>query len=158
VLQGFKQFLMRGNVIDLAVGIVMGSAFTAIVNGLVEGIITPLIAAIFGQPDISKVGQFTLNGAAFSVGEFLQAILNFLMIGAALYFIIILPINKLQAHQAARRAAEEAQVTSEGTASSETPSSTEIRLEKDIRKAEDREIQLLTEIRHIIKQEIGGHH
>jgi large conductance mechanosensitive channel len=96
MLDGFKKFLMRGNVLDLAVGIVMGAAFTGIVNGLLEGIVTPLIAAIFGQPDISYIGNFTINGAYFSIGTFLQAILNFLMIGAGLYFLIIRPLTRLQ--------------------------------------------------------------
>lgn len=95
MLKGFKDFLMRGNVVDLAVAVVLGAAFGAIVSAIVDGIITPLIAAIFGQPDISEVGNFVLNGAKFSVGSVLQAILNFVLIAAAVYFIIIVPMNKL---------------------------------------------------------------
>jgi len=100
LLAGFKEFVMRGNVVDLAVGIVIGTAFTAVVNGLLDGIINPLIAAIFGQPDISGVGHFVINEANFSIGLFLNAVLNFLIIAAALYFIVVAPLN----HLAARRA------------------------------------------------------
>lgn len=96
MIQGFKEFITRGNVIDLAVGLIVGSAFTAVVNGLMDGVLTPMIAAIFGEPNISKVGQFPLNGAHFSIGLFLQAVLNFLLVAAALYFVVVLPINKLQ--------------------------------------------------------------
>lgn len=96
MLKGFKEFIMRGNVIDLAVGIILGASFTAVVTGLMTGILNPLIAAIFSQPDISGVGGFTLNGADFSIGTFLQAVLNFLIVAAALYFLVVLPINHLQ--------------------------------------------------------------
>ncbi|GAA1988593.1 large-conductance mechanosensitive channel protein MscL [Isoptericola halotolerans] len=95
MLAGFKTFVLRGNVIDLAVGLVIGAAFTAVVSGLMDGIITPLIAAIFGEPDITRVGNFTLNGAAFSIGLFLNAVLNFLLVASALYFVIVMPMNKL---------------------------------------------------------------
>jgi large conductance mechanosensitive channel len=100
MLKGFKDFIMRGNVVDLAVAVVIGAAFGAIVTALVEGIINPLIAAVFGQPDISKVGNFTLNGAQFSVGSVLQACLNFLFIAAAVYFFIVMPLNKLAERRA----------------------------------------------------------
>ncbi|MDR0482057.1 MAG: large conductance mechanosensitive channel protein MscL [Cellulomonadaceae bacterium] len=95
MLKGFKDFLLRGNVMDLAIGIVVGGAFTAVVTGMVDGILNPLIAAIFGQPDISSVGHFTVNGAHFSLGLVLNALLNFLIISAALYFLIMVPINTL---------------------------------------------------------------
>ncbi|MFI2103132.1 large conductance mechanosensitive channel protein MscL [Isoptericola sp. NPDC019693] len=100
LLAGFKEFIMRGNVVDLAVGIVIGGAFTAVVTGLLDGIINPLIAAIFGQPDISQVLSFEINGSLFSVGVFLNAVLNFLIVAAALYFIVVAPLN----HLAERRA------------------------------------------------------
>ncbi|SKC38468.1 large conductance mechanosensitive channel protein MscL [Krasilnikoviella flava] len=100
LLAGFKEFVMRGNVVDLAVGIVIGGAFTAVVTGLLDGIINPLIAAIFGQPDISEVWSFAINGSTFSIGVFLNAVLNFLIVAAALYFIVVAPLN----HLAARRA------------------------------------------------------
>jgi large conductance mechanosensitive channel len=97
VLKGFKDFLMRGNVVDLAVAVVIGAAFGAIVTALVNNIINPLIAAIFGKPDISGVGHFALNGANFSIGAVLQAILNFIFVAAAVYFVIVLPMNRLAA-------------------------------------------------------------
>ncbi len=93
MLAGFKTFIMRGNVVDLAVGIVIGGAFALVITGLMDGILNPLIAAIFGQPDISGVGTFELNGAVFSIGLFLQAVLNFLIVAAALYFFVVLPMN-----------------------------------------------------------------
>lgn len=95
MLAGFKTFILRGNVVDLAVGIVIGGAFAAVVTGLMNGVITPLIAAIFGEPSIVHVGSFEFNGAQFSVGIFLQAVLEFLLVAAALYFVIVLPMNKL---------------------------------------------------------------
>ena len=106
LLAGFKEFVMRGNVVDLAVGIVIGTAFTAVVNGLLDGIINPLIAAIFGQPDISGVGHFVINEANFSIGLFLNAVLNFLIIAAALYFIVVAPLNHLAARRARGQEAE----------------------------------------------------
>jgi large conductance mechanosensitive channel len=95
MLKGFKEFIMRGNVVDLAVAVVIGTAFGAIVTALVEGLINPLVAAIFGKADISKVLTFDLNGAHFSIGKILQAGLNFLFVAAAVYFFIVLPLNKL---------------------------------------------------------------
>ncbi|HET6684912.1 MAG TPA: MscL family protein [Jiangellaceae bacterium] len=68
VLKGFRDFITKGNVIDLAVAVVIGAAFIAVVNAVVEGLITPLIAAIFGEPDLNEVGTFTINGAHFSIG------------------------------------------------------------------------------------------
>ena len=104
MLKGFKDFLMRGNVVDLAVAVVVGTAFTAVVTALVENIINPLIAAIFGKPDLSDVWVWTLNDAGtpdpaddaiLSIGGFLTAVINFLIIAAAIYFLIVLPLNKL---------------------------------------------------------------
>ncbi|GAA1581480.1 large-conductance mechanosensitive channel protein MscL [Kribbella hippodromi] len=95
MLKGFKEFVMRGNVIDLAVAVVIGAAFGAIVTALVENLINPLIAAIFGKADISGVGHFKLNGAEFHLGLILQAALNFLFVAAAVYFFIVMPLNKL---------------------------------------------------------------
>jgi large conductance mechanosensitive channel len=97
VLKGFREFVLRGNVIDLAVAVVLGAAFGAIVTALVENIINPLIAAMVGKPDITQVGNFTINGANFSIGAVLQAILNFLFVAAAIYFVLVLPMNKLMA-------------------------------------------------------------
>jgi large conductance mechanosensitive channel len=90
MLKGFKDFILRGNVLDLAVGIIIGAAFGAIVTSLVKDVITPMIGAIGGQPDFSaiKVGPVLL-------GNFLNAVVSFLFIAAALYFFIVLPVNKL---------------------------------------------------------------
>ncbi|WP_265522614.1 large conductance mechanosensitive channel protein MscL [Oerskovia flava] len=95
VLGGFKEFVLRGNVVDLAVGIVIGAAFSAVVAALVDGLFTPLIAAIFGATDLTKVGVFTINEAVFSVGLFLDALLKFLIVAAAIYFVIVMPMNAL---------------------------------------------------------------
>jgi large conductance mechanosensitive channel len=97
VLKGFRDFILRGNVIDLAVAVVIAAAFGAIVTALVENIINPLIAALVGKPDITQVGTFTINGANFSIGAVLQAILNFLFVAAAVYFVLVAPMNKLMA-------------------------------------------------------------
>lgn len=96
VLNGFKEFIMRGNVIDLAVGIVIGAAFSKVVESLVNGIITPIVAMIFGEPDLTSVGAFTINGAHFLPGLVLNSVFSFLCIAAALYFFVVLPINHLQ--------------------------------------------------------------
>ncbi|HWD78835.1 MAG TPA: large conductance mechanosensitive channel protein MscL [Kribbella sp.] len=95
MLKGFKEFVMRGNVVDLAVAVVIGAAFGAIVTSLVDNLINPLIAAIFGKADISKVAHFKVNGADFYIGKILQAGLNFLFVAAAVYFFIVMPLNKL---------------------------------------------------------------
>lgn len=95
MIKGFKDFILRGNVIDLAVAVVVGAAFGAIITSLVDNIINPLIAAIFGQPDITGVGSFTINGASFSIGAVLQAILNFLFVAIAVYFVLVMPMNRL---------------------------------------------------------------
>jgi large conductance mechanosensitive channel len=100
MLKGFKEFLMRGNVIDLAVAFVVGAAFTKIVGALVDGLINPLIAAIFGKTDISGVLSWDANHAHFSIGLILQAALNFVFVGAAVYFLIVLPLNKLAERRA----------------------------------------------------------
>ena len=96
VLNGYKEFIMRGNVIDLAVGIVIGAAFSEIVKSLVNGIITPIVAMIFGKPDLTAVGAFTINNAHFYPGLVLNAVFSFLCIAAALYFFVVVPINHLQ--------------------------------------------------------------
>jgi large conductance mechanosensitive channel len=94
MLQGFKQFMLRGNVLDLAVAVVMGAAFGAVVTALVKDLITPLIAAIVGKPDFSAI-QFTVHGSRFAIGDFINAIVSFILIGAAVYFFVVLPVNKL---------------------------------------------------------------
>lgn len=96
MLKGFKQFLLRGNVIDLAVAVVIGGAFGAVVTALVKDLLTPLIAAIGGKPDFSGI-KFTVNGSAFPIGDFVNAIIAFLMIAAAIYFFVVAPVNAVMA-------------------------------------------------------------
>ncbi len=91
---GFKQFLMRGNVLDLAVAVVIGAAFGAVVTALVKDLITPLIAAVVGKPDFSAIA-FTINGSHFPVGDFVNAAITFILISAAVYFLVVLPVNTL---------------------------------------------------------------
>jgi large conductance mechanosensitive channel len=95
MLKGFKEFVMRGNAVDLAVAVVIGAAFGQIVTAIVNNLINPLVAAVFGKTDISGVLNFTVNSAEFSIGAILQAALNFLFIAIAVYFLIVLPLNKL---------------------------------------------------------------
>ena len=90
--KGFKAFLARGNVIDLAVAVVVGAAFTAVVNALVKDLITPLIAALFGTRDFSGLG-FTLNNSRFAVGDFINALLTFLLDALVIYYLIVVPIR-----------------------------------------------------------------
>ena len=96
MLQGFKQFILRGNVLDLAVAVVMGVAFGAVVTALVKDLITPLIAAIVGKPDFSAI-EFTVNGTKFPIGDFINALVSFILIAAAVYFFIVLPMNTILA-------------------------------------------------------------
>ncbi|HEY5187151.1 MAG TPA: large conductance mechanosensitive channel protein MscL [Actinomycetes bacterium] len=103
MIKGFREFIMRGNVIDLAVAFVIGVAFAAVVKALLDGLINPLVAAIFGKPNLDSVGTFTINGADFSIGLVLTALINFLIIAVVIYFIVVVPMNAL----AARRAAKE---------------------------------------------------
>ena len=94
MLQGFKQFMLRGNVLDLAVAVVMGAAFGAVVTALVKDLITPLIAAIVGKPDYSSL-KFYLRGTEFPIGDFVNACISFILIAATVYFFVVLPINAL---------------------------------------------------------------
>ncbi len=90
----FKEFILRGNVISLAVAVIIGAAFTQIVTAVTENIIMPLIAAIGGQPDFSGIG-FTINNSFFGVGNLLNAIINFLIVAAVVFFLIVKPMNAL---------------------------------------------------------------
>ncbi len=96
MLKGFRDFILRGNVVDLAVAVVIGAAFGAIVNALVTDLITPLIAAIIKKPDFSGL-VLDVNGAKILYGSFLNAIISFLLIAGTIYFFVVLPINKLMA-------------------------------------------------------------
>jgi large conductance mechanosensitive channel len=102
VLREFKEFLLRGSLIEIAVGLVLALAFTAVVTSFVETLITPLIAAIFGQPDFSGL-EFEINDSVFRYGLFLNAVLSFVLIAAVLFFLVVKPVNAL----AKRRAGDE---------------------------------------------------
>lgn len=93
-MDGFKKFLLRGNVVDLAVAVVIGAAFGAVVTAFVKAFVTPLIGAFGGIPDFSA-WAFTVNGSRFPIGEFINALLSFLVIAAVVYFFVVVPMNKL---------------------------------------------------------------
>ena len=95
-LKGFKQFILRGNVLDLAVAVVIGAAFGGVVTALVKDLITPIIAALVGKPDFSNI-YFDVNHSRFLIGDFINAVVSFLLIGAAVYFFVVLPVNTLLA-------------------------------------------------------------
>jgi len=95
-MKGFKQFILRGNVLDLAVAVVIGGAFGAVVTAMVKDLLTPLIAAIAGSPDFSSIA-IDVRGSKLLVGDFLNAVISFLMVAAAVYFFIVLPVNSLMA-------------------------------------------------------------
>jgi large conductance mechanosensitive channel len=94
MVKGFRDFVLRGNVVDLAVAVVLGAAFGAVVTSFVENLITPLIAAIIGEPDFSDL-SFTINGSKFTYGAFLNALIAFLAIAAVVYFFVVQPLNAL---------------------------------------------------------------
>jgi large conductance mechanosensitive channel len=99
VLKEFKEFLFRGNLIEIAVGLVLALAFTAVVTSLVEDLITPLIAAIVGQPDFGGL-TFTINESVFRYGELLNAVVSFVLIAAVLFFLVVRPLNALARRRA----------------------------------------------------------
>ncbi len=93
-MDGFKKFLLRGNVVDLAVGVVVGAAFTAIVTAFVKDLLTPLIGAIGGNHDFSNL-YFTINSSKFMYGDFINALISFVIVASVVYFFVVLPMNKL---------------------------------------------------------------
>lgn len=95
-MSGFKKFLLRGNVVDMAVGVIVGVAFSGVVTALVKDLITPLIAAVGGKPDFSAIA-FTLNGSKFAIGDFVNALVSFVIIASVVYFFVVLPVNALVA-------------------------------------------------------------
>ncbi len=103
MLKGFKEFILRGNVVDLAVAVVIGAAFGAVVNSFVKDIITPIIAAIGGQPDFSTL-TFTIHHSTFRYGAFINAVISFVIIAAAIYFVVVLPLNKIAERRALKHA------------------------------------------------------
>ena len=96
MLTGFKKFILRGNVVDMAVGVVIGAAFGGVVTALTTDLLTPLIAAVVGKPDFSAV-QFTIHRSLFPIGHFINAAVSFLLIAAAIYFFVVTPVNALVA-------------------------------------------------------------
>ena len=121
MLKGFKEFISRGNVVELAVGVIIGAAFKNIVDALVDGIINPLIAAVIGKPDFSDAFILTLNGSDVKFGLLITAIINFILMAFAIYFCIVMPMNALNNR---RKKAEE---LAEEEASDEVKLLTEIR-------------------------------
>jgi large conductance mechanosensitive channel len=121
LLQEFKDFLLRGNLVDLAVAVVIGVAFGALVNALVKDIITPIIAAIFGKPDFSTL-HFRIHKSLFLYGDFINALIYFVSVAAAVFFFVVKPVNYLLAQR--RRGAEP---TDEASLSDEALLLTEIR-------------------------------
>lgn len=132
MIDGFKKFISRGSMIDMAVGVVMGTAVTAVVTSIVNNFINPLIAMIFGKPNMDGLLAFTFNNATISFGAILSAVLNFLLIAVAVYFCILVPINKFRDMSAAMLAKR-------GVAASEE--------EKEKLSPEDQTVLLLKEIR-----------
>ena len=131
MLKGFKEFISRGNVVELAVGVIIGAAFKNIVDALVDGIINPLIAAVIGKPDFSDAFILTLNGTDVKFGLLITAIINFILMTFAIYFCIVVPMNALNA----RRKKDE---------------------EETVEEASD-EVKLLTEIRDALAQGTPRH-
>ncbi len=95
MLKGFKEFILKGNVVDMAVGVVVGVAFGNVVKAMVEDLITPLIGAFGGTPDFSAF-SFTINHSKFLVGDFLNSLISFLSISAVIYFAVVVPMNRLK--------------------------------------------------------------
>ena len=105
MLKEFKEFLLRGNLIEIAVGLVLALAFTAVVTSLVEDLITPLIAAVLGQPDFSRL-TFEVNDSVFRYGEFLNAVLAFVLVATVVFFLVVKPMNALAVRRAGAEEAE----------------------------------------------------
>ncbi len=124
MLREFRDFILRGNVVDLAIAVVIGVAFGAVVTALVSDLVTPLIAAIGGEPNFSTL-HFTINGSTFRYGDFLNAVISFVIIAAVIFFFVVKPLNALLARRA--------------------------RNEEPAPKAPSEEILLLREIRDLLK-------
>jgi large conductance mechanosensitive channel len=99
MLKGFKEFIMRGNVVDLAIAIVIGTAFIALIKAFVADILTPIIAAIFGQPNFGDL-TFTINSSHFLYGDLINAAITFVSVAAAVYFFVVVPLNKIAERRA----------------------------------------------------------
>lgn len=128
MIQGFKEFIMRGNVIELAVAVVIGAAFTAVVNSIVKGIFNPLIAAIFNSESLAKAMVVDLpGGGALSFGLVLAAAIQFLLVAAVVYFVFVMPLNHVKHAQERRRAAGVPSATDAAAPTTELDLLTEIR-------------------------------
>ena len=99
MIKGFKQFLLRGNVLDLAIAVVIGGAFLALVKSFVDNLLMPLVAAIFGKPNFQDL-TFTINGAVFRYGQVINDIITFVLVAAAVYFVVVMPVNAIRERQA----------------------------------------------------------
>lgn len=132
MLKGFRDFIMKGNVVDLAVAVVIGAAFGAVIKSLVENILMPLIAALLGAPNFDSFGKVTINGNDILFGVFLTVLVNFVLVAAAIYFAVVVPMN----HMIARRNAKL------GITEEEPPV--------------DPQIELLTEIRDALSSRPSG--
>jgi large conductance mechanosensitive channel len=106
MLRGFKEFMLRGNVIDLAVAVVIGAAFGAVVEAMVKDLLTPIIAALVGKPDFSSIG-LTIRGSRLLIGDFLNAMTSFVLIAGAVYFFVVAPVNAMVALRKRREAPAE---------------------------------------------------
>ena len=122
MLKGFRDFILRGNVVDLAVGVMVGAAFGAVVTALVKDLMTPFIAAIIKQPNFST-WMITINGSQLLYGDFLNALISFLIVATTIYFFVVMPVNKLM-----------------------------VRFKKPAETTEAKEILLLKEIRDLLKE------
>ena len=127
MIKGFKEFIMKGNVVDLAVAVVIGGAFSIVINALVNSVLMPLISALVGSPNFDNFAKVTLNGNDSAFGVLLTAVVNFIIVAAAIYFVVVVPMN----HMIARRNAKLGINPDE-----ETP---------------DPQVELLTEIRDALK-------
>jgi large conductance mechanosensitive channel len=96
ILSEFRVFVLRGNVVDFAIAVVIGAAFTTVVNALVKDLITPIIAALFGKPDFADLA-FTINDSRFAYGDFLNAVLTFVLVATAVFFLVVKPVNYMMA-------------------------------------------------------------
>ena len=99
MIKGFREFILRGNVVDLAIAVVLGVAFTAVITAIVKDLLTPLIAAIVGKPDFSGL-TFTINNSQFLYGDVINALIAFLAVAAVLYFVVVVPMNRLNERRA----------------------------------------------------------
>src|SRR5690242_20207651 len=108
----FRKFLLRGNVVDLAVAVVIGAAFGAVVAAFVADIVTPLIAAIFGKPDFNSL-SFTIHHSTFRYGHFINAIISFVLISAVIFFLIVKPMNVLEARRRTNEPEEKQELSTE---------------------------------------------